>query len=149
MGREQIEKLLVTNFTQDFLETYRNYKIFAQKADFARYAILYVYGGIYLDMDMMCKKNLSHFLKYNFFFTNYAMQSWIKRYLNGIIGSRPQHPIFLTIFKNIFLRKNIAHNVMESTGPGLFYYAVQEYVRNNPNNDITIDKSEVFWILAS
>ena len=27
------------------------------KVDFARYAILYKYGGIYADMDFMCKKN--------------------------------------------------------------------------------------------
>lgn len=134
----KIRDLLIKNFDQIFIKTYNNYKIFAQKADFARYAILYIYGGIYLDMDMMCKKNLSLFLNNGFFCTSYIFPDLFKRYLNGIIGARKNHPVFMTIFENIFKRKNITKNITDSTGTGLFYDSIQEYIKNNPNHDIKI-----------
>src|SRR5665648_300106 len=54
-----IKKLLLNKFGPDYVALYDFYQVFAQKADFARYAILSVYGGIYLDMDTLCKKNLT------------------------------------------------------------------------------------------
>src|SRR6187399_325467 len=57
--KDKIKKLLDDKFGKDYSDLFDTYKIFAQQADFARYAILYVYGGIYLDMDILCKKNLS------------------------------------------------------------------------------------------
>uniref|UniRef100_A0A6G6ABD4 Glycosyltransferase n=1 Tax=Borely moumouvirus TaxID=2712067 RepID=A0A6G6ABD4_9VIRU len=134
----KIRKLLIDNFDPKYLETYDYFKIPAQKADFARYAILYIYGGIYLDMDMVCRKNLEPLLQYNFFFTSYMFPKIFKRYLNGIIGSRKNHPIFLIIFKNIFERKNNSNDVTNSTGTGLFYSSVMEYVKQNPNHDLTV-----------
>lgn len=132
----KIRELLISKFDKKYIETYDNYKIFAQKADFARYAILYTYGGIYLDMDMLCRKNLTSFLKYNFFFTSYMFYNFFKRFLNGIVGSRAGHPVFEYIFNNIFIRKNNTKSVTDSTGTGLFYYSIMEYVKNNPSHDL-------------
>nr|AEX62746.1 uncharacterized glycosyl transferase [Moumouvirus Monve] len=64
-----------------------------------------------------------------------------KRYLNGIIGSRKNHPIFKIIFKNIFERKDKPNNITNSTDTGLFYSSIREYVNENPNHDlIMLDK---------
>lgn len=134
---EKIKKLLAEYFGLLYLETYNSYTIFAQKADFARYAILYTYGGIYLDMDMKCTKNLSDFLNCGVFFTSYIYPNIFKRYLNGIVGAKPSHPLFVVIFNNIFCNKDIK-NVTKSTGTNLFYVSVQEYIKNNSNHDIVI-----------
>lgn len=136
---EKIRKLLLKHFEKKYLETYDEYTVFAQKADFARYAILYIYGGIYMDMDMICKKNLSSFLQNQMFFTTYRLPHFFKRYLNGIVGSKPKHPVFEIIFRNIFTRKNMGKSITNATGTGLFYDSVTEYMENHPtNNDITI-----------
>ncbi|AUV58470.1 glycosyltransferase [Bandra megavirus] len=134
----KIVKLIHDKFDQEYLDLYNSYTFPAQKADFARYIILYTYGGIYLDMDMVCKKNLEPFLQYNFFFTPYIFYNFFKRYLNGVIGAKPKHPVFLNIFKNMFERRNILHDVTNSTGTGLFYHSVMEYANNNPNNDMVM-----------
>lgn len=135
----QIQKLLEKYFEKKYLDTYNGYMVYAQKADFARYAILYIYGGIYLDMDMTCKKNMEPFLQHKMFFTTYRFPHLFKRYLNGIIGSVPKHPIFEVVFKNIFLRKDMGKSITNSTGTGLFYDSVTEYSKNHPNsNDFTI-----------
>lgn len=135
---KKIKNFLKEYFDKKYLQTYNNYTIYAQKADFARYTILYVYGGIYLDMDMLCKKNLSDFLNCGVFFTSYIYPNIFKRYLNGIVGARPKHPLFEIILKNIFETKHITKNVTNATGTGMFYKSVQEYIKKNPHHDIHI-----------
>lgn len=122
-----IRELLINKFGQKYLKTYDSYTIFAQKADFARYAILYTYGGIYLDMDMICRKNLEPFLSNTLFFTTDSFYIFSKRYLNGIIGVVPNHPVFKIIFEKAFERKYQSNNVTYSTGTKLFYDSVLEY----------------------
>nr|AEX62747.1 uncharacterized glycosyl transferase [Moumouvirus Monve] len=75
---DKIRKLLIDKFDPEYLETYDYFKVPAQKADFARYAILYTYGGIYLDMDMVCRKNLESLLQYNFFSHHTCFQKFLK-----------------------------------------------------------------------
>jgi len=134
-----IKKLLMENFSKQYLDLYNGYAILAQKADFARYAILYIYGGIYLDMDMVCRKNLSPFLNYQVFFTySNAFSFLVKRYINCVIGTVPKHPLFLFIFKNMFARQSKKDDVIYSTGPKLFYASVIEYTKMTGKNDIMI-----------
>lgn len=132
-----IQKFLLENFDQCCLDDYLEYSVSAQKADFARYHILYVYGGIYLDIDMLCKKNLSPFLNNNLFFTTYIFPDFFKRYLNGIIGAIPYHPLFKIIFTKMKKRLNIKYDIVASTGTKLFYDSVQDY-KKKYINDITI-----------
>ncbi|BCS83182.1 glycosyltransferase [Cotonvirus japonicus] len=134
---DRIINLLQEKFSPEHVDLYNRYTIFAQKADFARYAILYVHGGIYLDMDMVCIKNLSPFLKYGLFFTPKPFYKIFGGYLNGIIGVRPNHPVFKIVIKNIFDRQHI-NNVTKSTGTGLFYDSVIEYSKMSNDNDIML-----------
>lgn len=135
----KILKLLEKYFGEKYVKIYKNYNIFAQKADFARYAILYVYGGIYMDMDMICRKNLMSFLNYDFFCTKDNLTFPVsKRYLNGIIGARPRHPVFLYVFEKILSRTKYSKNITYSTGTKLLYDSVKEYQKTTGNNDIYI-----------
>jgi len=137
---DKIKKFLKDNFKPKYLEVYNMMTIPAQKADFARYAILYKYGGIYLDMDMVCRKNLNYFLKHKVFFTTKKDLAYhvYPRYLNGIIGAVPNHKLFKIIFKNIFEREKHYDNVTYSTGTRLLYDSVQnyrEYMSKNNNKN--------------
>lgn len=51
---EMIRNLLVRYFPL-LVPTYDNYPIFVQKCDLGRYLILYLYGGLYVDMDVKLK----------------------------------------------------------------------------------------------
>ena len=44
-------KGLITTHFPELLKIYDNYPIFVQRADLGRYVILYIYGGLYLDID--------------------------------------------------------------------------------------------------
>ncbi len=55
--RPKIDRFLQENFPW-FMDTYRSYPYDVQRADAARYFIMYAYGGLYMDMDIECKKPL-------------------------------------------------------------------------------------------
>lgn len=139
-NNKKIISFIKNNYTKKFIDFYNQLIIPAQKADFARYCILNIIGGIYLDADMVCKRNLSPFLKYSFFLTKDVplLNFFYKRYLNGIIGSIPYHPIFKIIFKNIFKRKNYLNDVTFSTGTKLIYDSVQEFKKEHHKHNINI-----------
>lgn len=135
----KIKKILFNNFDVKYLDLYNYYTIPAQRADLARYAILYIYGGIYLDMDMVCKKNLNFFLKKDIFFTTDVFNFLYKRYLTGIIGAKKNHPIFKLMMEKMILRKkNASKFVAYSTGTQLFYDSIQEYMKNTGDTNISV-----------
>lgn len=47
-------------YSKKCLETYNSFKLLHMKIDFARYVHLYLYGGIYIDMDCYAFRSLEH-----------------------------------------------------------------------------------------
>jgi len=124
----QIVELLTTQFGEDYTNLYNSYPKAAQQADFARYAILYTYGGVYLDIDNVCRKNLSELLDTPFFISGPDDSLILKKsYNNHIIGSVPRHPVFEIVFNKMFERQDKSRDVLYSTGPVLMYDAIKEY----------------------
>ncbi len=56
---------LLENLEIDCLSVYNSFPTMIQKIDFAKYLILYVYGGVYIDMDSFAIKQLNEFLDIN------------------------------------------------------------------------------------
>jgi len=48
---------LLNQYFPEYVKLYNSFKYPIQRADFIRYCILYVYGGIYCDLDIIPKKN--------------------------------------------------------------------------------------------
>lgn len=134
----KIIDLLEKHFGKKYIDLYNYYTVFSQKADLAKYAILYVHGGIYLDMDMVCRKNLMPFLKYKLFFTTDIFYNLYRRYLTGIIGAVPKHHVFLIALETMLARKPYSYNIQYSAATQLFYDTVEEYRKKTGDNDIFI-----------
>jgi mannosyltransferase OCH1-like enzyme len=47
----------VKKYYHDFYKIYKSYKYHIQRCDVFKFLVLYKYGGIYLDMDIICNKN--------------------------------------------------------------------------------------------
>ena len=58
-NNEDIDNLIQKQYPQ-YYQTYSEFPIHIMKIDFARLAILRLYGGIYADMDVFCYKNFYH-----------------------------------------------------------------------------------------
>jgi len=54
----ELEELVADEYPW-LLSTYRGYRYFIQRCDVARYALLYLYGGTYVDLDVVCRTSLS------------------------------------------------------------------------------------------
>ena len=84
----------------------QNYKQYQQtnnygvKADIARYEILYRIGGLYVDTDFECLKSFDILHHICDFYTGSAYGTNVS-FLNGLIGSAPEHPVLLECINNI------------------------------------------------
>lgn len=101
-----------------------------QKCDLARYIILYLYGGIYIDLDFVCYKNLSPLCNNILLLVNepsennfYYNGKWNKKISNGFMGSSKKFNFWIELLDYIhdktFPMKydNVVSSVMETTGP--------------------------------
>lgn len=85
-----------------------------RKCDFSRWAILYKYGGLYVDLDYICYKNLDPLIrsrKYVFFKHHSLLSRWQDRSItNGVMGCVPHDPFCLYIMDQIILRERNPKN---------------------------------------
>ena len=83
--------LIKENFGEEVLKAYHLIKGGAFKADLWRYCTLYLYGGVYADVDTVCARNLSRLIQdTDSFIVPYGNKS-LNLY-NAFICSIPRHP---------------------------------------------------------
>jgi len=79
------------------LDTYLGYPQEIQRSDSIRYLILYKYGGIYLDLDVKCKKNLEFFTT-----VDWVSPPGLPAGLNNaFMAATPGHPFLLHAANNL------------------------------------------------
>jgi mannosyltransferase OCH1-like enzyme len=102
---------LVGNHFEWFLPTFEKYSNI-QKADAARYFYLYKYGGLYVDLDFECLRNIEPLLK--------GWSIVLGEALDGIVHpafmySEPGHPFWEMV--HTALVEHFGPDVIWSTGP--------------------------------
>lgn len=113
----------------------------AYKADLARYCILYVYGGWYIDATITIN-DIPPEMKYHDMFLVKDMYSasygspWA--IANGLIYSVPGHQIFKIMIDKIVKNcktKTYGKKSLSVSGPELFGRVIAEYGYDNPNTN--------------
>lgn len=120
-----------------FLKTFDSYKFNIQRADAIRYFILSHYGGIYIDLDDGCNRNLDPLL---------TVPALVRKTIptgisNDVMGAVPNHPFFL---KAVSMLERYHRNwlvpyitIMFSTGPLFLSVVWKQYIRwGNPPSGI-------------
>jgi len=141
----RFEKLLknIDNIFYFYLYQTLPYRI--QKIDFAKYIILYIYGGIYTDIDTICEKSLDFIIKkynYNLIVSKVVVYKFINYNLinNGVIITSKNNVffnyLFLEIYKNLVKKFYYTKDyyIIVSTGPICFTNAVINYVKDKNTN---------------
>jgi len=127
----QTIRKFVQKFYPDFYPTFKAYTHDIQRCDAFRYLVLYKYGGIYLDMDLVCKKKLDDFLHYDLVVVHSNKE---KRYWrNAFYMAIPKHPFIKFCIDE--LPKHIYDSyyfgkywyIMNSTGPIFLTNRINEY----------------------
>ena len=96
-SKKDIELLLVDKYSE-YIDLYNEFRYDIQRADFIRYIILYEYGGIYIDCDVVFIKN---FIPYDIFDRDYFFVKNMGVIYNAIIGSKKYNNIFKLILNEI------------------------------------------------
>ena len=143
--------------TEDDVETYlprintqfRLFKEIAHKADYIRFALLYEYGGIWIDSDMICFRSLNEIKDAidndGFVCTGYKQKNNKIFPLIGFLGSKPKNYICKNIIINIdnFLKKLSTDIDIQPSWDQIGGYNLQEFI-NDQNNKFFIYDSSYF-----
>lgn len=138
-------------FEPNILETYLNIIPPAFQVDIFRICLLYVYGGFYIDADMVCETPLDEVFNQDdlSFIIGRDDPMGYKWLANGFIGSTPNHPflkkILDRIIYNIQLRKEMFY--LDYTGPACVGKSINEALGNNIEKDYELGNNNGLLIL--
>ena len=118
----KVKSLFEYPVIQQYQDTWENLPHHIQKCDMARYFIMYLFGGIYIDLDFTCFKNLSPLLDRELLLVLEPPEHYENgiRLYNGFIGSVPGHQFWLDWLDYISESVLETNDVMETTGPTNF-----------------------------
>tara|TARA_R110000744_G_scaffold157723_1_gene273671 strand:+ start:132 stop:884 length:753 start_codon:yes stop_codon:yes gene_type:complete len=93
---QQIDQLIEYEFP-DLMELWNSFRYKIQKVDLAKFLILYIHGGIYLDLDCHPIRDINHLFDEPYFFTR-----WNDSQLpyTACLGTISQHPLFKEIIEH-------------------------------------------------
>lgn len=130
----RILDLFENHFPPEYLKAYKSLTIGAAKADFFRYAVLYQFGGVYLDIDGYVKTPFRKFIKQEDvavisnegnpgLYCQWALifdkgHPFLKKTLEDVLENIQQH--------------RFPNNVHSTTGPAAFTKAVNQVLAENP-----------------
>jgi inositol phosphorylceramide mannosyltransferase catalytic subunit len=129
-----IDTFIKENFDSEVYELFLKIQIGAAKADFFRYAILYKYGGIYLDIDSKINDSIDSWIfendvaviakeKNNIYYTQWAL------------FYEANHPFLEATLDRVL--DNIANNrfpydTHKMTGPTAYLEGIESCLKKNP-----------------
>jgi hypothetical protein len=92
---EELEEIIQNNFHSDVFTAYKKLKPYACRADLARLCLLYLYGGLYIDLNLYFINTIPNLDKMEFFafrdLSKMSKQSWAVQ--NGIMYSLPKSKV--------------------------------------------------------
>lgn len=137
---EDLDKLVREHFAW-FYPVFRSYPEPIYRADAGRYMILYLYGGIYLDMDYEVLENFYSQLDPNHPSIVESPFPNMENLQNSLMASPARHPFWLKVLREMASSSTVFfHSVLDATGPRMLDRVCTE----NPNEPIHVLSSGSF-----
>nr|POE77836.1 inositol phosphoceramide mannosyltransferase 3 [Quercus suber] len=115
-----------------FLPTYDSYSHPIQRVDAFKYFVLWHYGGIYMDLDIACRRPLEPLLQYPAWFAE-ASPLGVN---NDLIATRAGHPVVMLMLQSLQRRnRNLIFpylTIFWSTGPQFTSDLLKEWFLEHP-----------------
>ena len=142
-------KLISKHFNNKVLNAFNKLKIGAAKGDFLRYISLYIYGGIYIDLDSSIIETLDNYLDYTL--KNYIFYDNDNLIVNTPIITCAKNPLILNIINEVVKRiHNNETNIFLATGPYMMTDVIYNIFTNNSKyntkDNINSKDREKVWI---
>jgi len=128
---KEAKQIIENHCTPRVLKAFNQLVLGAAKGDFVRYIVLYLYGGVYLDLDASITIDLNTFIQPTdefIFFINGDIN--LEQFCFAI---RPRHIILEKVIEEMVTRiENREPNIFRATGPTLFNDVVYNMINNSP-----------------
>jgi len=131
-------------FNNKVLNTFNELKMGAHKADLIRYCLLYIYGGVYIDIKTELVKPLNTLFKDPN--TLYSVIAHTDDHIyQGIISTPPQNPLFLSLIQYIVDTKNpLAYHFFCTD----FFYQISKDIGNYPVKGLNNGKYQNYYLFS-
>jgi len=135
---------IVKDYFPDFYQTFISFQYPIQRADAIRYCVLYLFGGIYLDLDYICNKSFNDLVLEKEVGLTFSRNTK-GVYTNSVLISQPHSEFWLMCIQKmkspLLLYKKLSKHlrIMFSTGPMMINNIAKKY----PNFIQTIDNLHV------
>ena len=121
--------LISRYFNRETLAAYDKLNIGAAKGDFLRYVSIYIYGGVYIDLDSTITDSLNKSIDNNM--DHYIVYDDNFNIMNTPIISKPRNPIILNVIEETVKRINeYEANIFLATGPTLVTDVIYREITN-------------------
>jgi mannosyltransferase OCH1-like enzyme len=126
MNSKQREDFVLDNFGSEWHNVFTECSLNIVRANIWRCMILYVYGGVYCDLDTICNEPIEYWLKEKYSMTIAKDDDGnAKEYCINVIASKPNNQALLNVLnviKNNILNNNLVKdNVIELTGETVWF----------------------------
>ena len=130
---KKMSRSFIYKYYRWFFPVYSGYDHWIKRVDSLRYFLLHFFGGVYLDLDSECWKNIESLLgNYGFVgCSNYRLPGEIG---NGFLAAVPGHPLLCEIIKKLPDTRKKA--VFDSTGPSFLGEMIKSF--SNSSEDVKI-----------
>jgi mannosyltransferase OCH1-like enzyme len=128
MDNHECLNFIETNFDNKFVEMYKTLPLDIMRADVWRVAVIYIYGGIYCDIDVLFKKSISPLLNGEELVVFTEKGGGIS---NFFFGAKPKHPslkLVLDLFVNNqhTVRDTNSNLLVQDFGMALFHEVISQ-----------------------
>jgi len=141
-------EFIKNNFDPDVLWAFKNLIPGAYKADLWRYCVLYINGGIYLDIKYNCinEFKLISLLDKEYYVLDRKMMFFDTKQgiYNGLMVCKPKNPLLLKLINRVVYNvknKFYGINSLNPTGPLLFAYMYEKYDKKIVEDDFELKYS--------
>lgn len=114
-----------------FIPTYNGYTFAIQRVDALKYFLLWHYGGVYIDLDISCRRPLDPLLEFSAWFPRTSPLG----VSNDLMASSRGHPIFNKMIHSLQVYNYHYYftypTVMWSTGPMFVNTVLKDYWFND------------------
>lgn len=124
---EDLEAMVRESFPW-FFPIYQRYPRAIYRADAGRYMILYLYGGIYIDMDMEVLRSFYERLATDRPSIVESPFPNVEAHQNSLMASPPRHPFWLEVLRDMASMASVFHDhVLDATGPRMLDRVIEMY----------------------
>lgn len=132
---QRVDAFIKKSFDEEVYKAYSKLQIGAAKADFFRYAILYIHGGIYLDLDSDILVNLDKHLTVDDEAVITREKNHQNLFAQWALIFEKGHPFLERTIKYIvenIQQNTYPHDVHAMTGPTVYTRAVNDVIKEYP-----------------